>query len=108
MDAGLEAASATKEESRVRKSGESSGRTRRALMDERSISPMPSEWEIDEKLLTYEEKIRASSSNALYLGQYSVLLPVAVKVLKRQTHENHDDVKREFQQELSTLRKVHH
>lgn len=90
-----------------KKSGESSGRTRRALMDERSISPMPSEWEIDEKLLTYSEKIAQGAFGVLYLGQYCGQ-EVAVKVLKTPKNENHDDVKREFQQELSTLRKVHH
>jgi len=90
-----------------KKSGGSSGRTRRALMDERSISPMPSEWEIDEKLLTYSEKIAQGAFGVLYLGQYCGQ-EVAVKVLKTPKNENHDDVKREFQQELSTLRKVHH
>jgi len=90
-----------------KKSGGSSGRNRRALMDERSISPMPSEWEIDEKLLTYSEKIAQGAFGVLYLGQYCGQ-EVAVKVLKTPKNENHDDVKREFQQELSTLRKVHH
>ena len=90
-----------------KKSGGSSGRTRRALVDERSISHMPSEWEIDEKLLTYSEKIAQGAFGVLYLGQYCGQ-EVAVKVLKTPKNENHDDVKREFQQELSTLRKVHH
>jgi tRNA A-37 threonylcarbamoyl transferase component Bud32 len=95
-----------------RKSGDvsqkkSSGRDRRAAVDERSTSPMPSEWEIDEKLLTYSEKIAQGAFGVLYLGQYCGQ-EVAVKVLKTPKNENHDDVKREFHQELSTLRKVHH
>ena len=83
------------------------GRDRRALIDDRSVSPMPSEWEIDEKLLTYSEKIAQGAFGVLYLGQYCGQ-EVAVKVLKTPRNESHDDLKREFQQELSTLRKVHH
>ena len=83
------------------------GRDRRATIDDRSVSPMPSEWEIDEKLLTYSEKIAQGAFSVLYLGQYCGQ-EVAVKVLKTPKNESHDDLKREFQQELSTLRKVHH
>ena len=46
------------------------GRDRRATIDDRSVSPMPPEWEIDGKLLTYSEKIAQGAFGVLYLGQY--------------------------------------
>ena len=69
------------------------GRDRRALIGDRSVSPMPSEWEIDEKLLTYSEKIAQGAFGVLYLGQYCGQ-EVAVKVLKTPKNESHDDLKR--------------
>ena len=91
-----------------KKSSSSNNNNSRRSNDTRGTpSPVPSEWEIDEKLLTYSEKIAQGAFGVLYLGQYCGQA-VAVKVLKTSKNENHEDVKREFQQELSTLRKVHH
>ncbi|CAK9178373.1 unnamed protein product [Ilex paraguariensis] len=62
-------------------------------------------WEIDAKLLTFEEKIASGSNGNLYKGTFRSQ-DVAIKVFK--SEYLNEDVQKEFAQEVFILRKVRH
>lgn len=74
-----------------------------------SVSIDGGEWELKESQLVFNEKIASGAFGLLYRGSYCGQ-EVAIKVLKSNAQEGNagNETMREFAQELSILRRVHH